>query len=113
METLPHAPIEIQKTLVCNRAIVTNLIKQDLINWKMINSLQKMQVRADDYQLDIGLIIFEMMDLENRKDVDELFEKYIEMSKPILKLSASQSNRKIDLLAAKIYDYLESVADNE
>ena len=107
METGPHAPIENQKTFVCNKTIVTNLIKQDLINWKMIHSLQKVQVRADDYQLDIGSIIFEMMNLENRKDVDEIFEKYMELSKPILKLSVSQSNRKIDVLASKIYDYLE------
>ena len=110
METLPHAPIEIRKTFVCNETIIINLIKQDLINWKMINMLQNMQVRADDYQLDIGSIIFEMMDLENRKDVDEIFEKYVELSKPILKLSASQSNRKIDVLAFKIYIYLEGVS---
>ena len=107
METLPHAPIETQKTFVCDTAIVTNLIKQDLINWKMICSLQKIQIRADDYQLDIGSIIFEILDLNDRENVDEIFEKYVEMSKPILKLFASQSNRKIDLLAARIYDYLE------
>ena len=107
METLSHASIEAQKTFVCNRAIVTNLIKQDLINWKMINLLQNMQVRADDYQLDIGSIIFEMMNLNDREDVDEIFEKYVEMSRPILKLIVGQSNKKIDLLAAKIYDYLE------
>nr|WP_294860037.1 hypothetical protein [uncultured Fluviicola sp.] len=110
METLPHAPIKAQKTFVCNRAIVTNLIKQDLINWKMINALQNRQVRADDYQLDIGSIIFELMNLEDRKDVDEIFEKYVELSKPILKLSTSQPNRKIDVLASKIYDYLKGIS---
>lgn len=107
MATLPSTSIESQKTFNCSRETITNLIKQDLLNWKMINSLQKMQVYADDYQLDIGSIIFEMMDLENRKDVDEIFEKYVELSKPVLKLSASHSNRKIDVLASKIYDYLE------
>ena len=76
----------------------------------MIHSLQKVQVRADDYQLDISSIIFEIMDLENRKDVDEIFEKYVEMSKPILKLSANQSSQKIDVLASKIYDYLEGIS---
>lgn len=110
METLPHEPIETQKTFVCNEIIIINLIKQDLINWKMIHSLQKVQVRADDYQLDIGSIIFEMMNLEDRNDVDEIFEKYLELSKPVLKLSVSQSNRKIDVLASKIYDYLEGVS---
>ena len=108
MEKLSHAPIENQMTFNCNKAIVTNLIKQDLINWKMIRLLQSMEVRADDYQLDIGSIIFEMMNLENRKDTDEIFEKYMEMSKPILKTKASQSNQKINLLASKIYVYLES-----
>ncbi|MNU76015.1 hypothetical protein D3C71_655580 [compost metagenome] len=109
METLPNAPIKTSNIFVCNETIIINLIKQDLINWKMIHSLQKVQVRADDYQLDIGSIIFEIMDLENRKDVDEIFEKYVEMSKPILKLSVSQSNRKIDVLASKIYNYLEEI----
>ncbi len=109
METGPNAPIEIQKTFICNETIIIDLIKQDLINWKMINLLQNMQVRANDYQLDIGSIIFEMMNLNDREDVDELFEKYVELSKPILKLSTSQSNRKIDVLAAKIYDYLEGI----
>lgn len=107
METGPHAPIKTQRTFVCNETIIINLIKQDLINWKMIHSLQKVQVRADDYQLDISSIIFEIMDLNNHENVDEIFEKYIEMSKPILKLSTSQSNRRIDVLASKIYSYLE------
>ena len=109
MEALPNVPIEIQKTFVCNREIVTNLIKQNLINWRMINLLQKMQVRADDYQLDIGSIIFEIMDLDNRENVDEIFEKYVELSRPVLKINVDQQNRKINLLASKIYDYLEQL----
>lgn len=110
METPSSAPMKTSNTFVCNETIIINLIKQDLINWKMIHSLQKVQVRADDYQLDIGSIIFEMMDLENRKDVDEIFEKYVEMSRPVLKLIVGQSNRKIDVLASKIYDYLEGIS---
>ncbi|MNK35453.1 hypothetical protein D3C87_539800 [compost metagenome] len=97
------------KTFICNKTIIINLIKQDLVNWKMINSLQKMQIQADDYQLDIASVIFEIMNLNDLENVDEIFEKYVEMSKPILKARASQSNRKIDLLASKIYDYLQSV----
>ena len=85
METGPYVPNRSTKTFVCNETIIINLIKQDLINWKMIHLLQNMQVRADDYQLDIGSIIFEMMDLDNHENVDEIFEKYVELSKPILK----------------------------
>ena len=112
METLPNSPIknkpvEKEKAFICNKVIITNLIKQDLINWKMIYLLQKMQIRAEDYQLDISSIIFEMMDLNNLENVDEIFDKYVEMSKPILNTKASQSNRRIDLLASKIYDFLE------
>lgn len=88
--------------------IIINLIKQDLIHWKMINLFQNMEVRADDYQLDIGSIIFEMMGLEDRKDAEEIFEKDVEMS-----ISVSQSSRKIDVLTSKIYDYLEQYFQNE
>ena len=97
----------IPQTFICNKTIIINLIKQDLVNWKMINSLQKMQIRADDYQLDISSIIFEIMELNNRENVDEIFENYVEMSRPVIKLIVAQSNKKIDVLASKIYDYLE------
>ncbi|WP_430404243.1 hypothetical protein [Fluviicola sp.] len=110
METLPNAPIENQNTFACNKTTILNLIKQDLINWKMINLLHKMQIRADDYQLDIGSIIFEIMKLNNREDVDEVFEEYVEMSRPMLKLIVGQSDRKIDILASKIYNYLEELS---
>ena len=113
MEVSSNAPIENQKTFNCDRIIITNLIKQDLINWKMINLLQKMQIRADDYQLDIGSIIFEIMDLNNRENVDEIFEKYVEMSRPMLKLIVGHSNRRIDVLAYKIYDYLEQFINGQ
>ncbi|WP_300667002.1 hypothetical protein [Fluviicola sp.] len=113
MEALPNAPIENQKIFNCNRVIVINLIKQDLVNWKMINLLQRMQIRADDYQLNIDSVIFEIMDLDNRENVDEIFEKYVEMSKPMLKLTIGQSNRKIDALAVKIYDYLEQFINEQ
>lgn len=79
----------------------------------MINLLQKMQIRADDYQLDIGSIIFEIMDLNNRENVDEIFEKYVEMSRPMLKLIVGHSNRRIDVLAYKIYDYLEQFINGQ
>lgn len=109
MEASPNSSNENQKTFNCDKVIVTNLIKQDLINWKMINLLQKMQIRADDYQLDIGSIIFEIMDLNNLENVDEIFEKYVELSRPVLKINVDQQNRKINLLASKIYDYLEQL----
>lgn len=108
MEASPNSPIENQRTFHCNKEIVINLIKQDLINWKMINLLQKMQIRADDYQLDIGYIIFEIMNLNNLENVDEIFDKYMELSRPVQKIKVDQQNRKINLLASKIYDYLES-----
>lgn len=107
MEALRNLLIENQNTFTCNKTTIMNLIKQDLINWKMINLLQKIQIHADDYQLDIGSIIFEIMDLNNHEKIDEIFEKYVEMSRPVLRLIVGQSNRKIDVLAAKIYHYLE------
>lgn len=73
----------------------------------MISLLQKMQVRADDYQLDIGSIIFEIMNLDDRKDTEELFKNYVEMSEPILKLSMNQFNKNLDRLASQVYYYLE------
>ena len=90
-----------------NKAIVTSLIKQDLINYKMIHSLGNIQISADNYSLDLARIIFEIMDVETREDIDTIFENYIELSKPVLEMHPSQSRQEIDRLASRICDYLE------
>jgi len=113
LDGLDRKAVQTDKPFISNKAVMIDLIKQDLINYKLIDSLRDIQINAEDYTLDIGRIVFEIMDVEEREDVDEIFEKYIEMSKPILVMYAVQSNKEIDVLAAKIYDYLEKCSQQK
>lgn len=107
LDGLDRKAVRTEKPFLINKTIVTDLIKQDLINWKMINSLGIIQINADDYLLDLGRIVFEIMNVEELENVDDILDKYIEMSKPMLDMDASQSNKEVDKLASEIYDYLK------
>lgn len=113
LDGLDRKAVQTDKPFISNKTIVTDLIKQDLINYKMIDSLRDIQINAEDYTLDIGRIVFEIMDVEEREDVDDIFEKYVELSKPVLEMNASQSNKEIDLLASEMYDYLEKCSQQK
>ena len=71
------------------------------------------QISAGDYLLDIGRIVFEIMDIERLEDVDTIFENYSDMSKKVLEMNASQSNKEIDVLASEMYDYLEKCSQQK
>jgi len=107
LDGLDRKAVQTDKPFISNKTIVTDLIKQDLINYKMINLMGDIQISAGDYLLDIGRIVFEIMDIERLEDVDTIFENYSDMSKKVLEMNASQSNKEIDVLASEMYDYLE------
>jgi len=104
---LDRKTMQTRMPLVINKTIITDLIRQDLINYSMIHSLGNIQINAEDYLLDIGRIVFEIMDIESREDVETIFEQYSKMSEQVLSMQVSQSSADIKRLAGEIYGYLE------
>lgn len=113
LDGLDRKAVQTDKPFISSKTIVTDLIKQDLINYKMINLMGGIQISAGDYLLDIGRIVFEIMDIERLEDVDTIFENYSDMSKKVLEMNASQSNKEIDVLASEMYDYLEKCSQQK
>lgn len=62
-----------------NKELIISLIKDDLINAKLISSLNNMGIDAELYLLGISDAIFILMGIEDDKKGEELFEFYLEL----------------------------------
>ena len=61
--------------------IIIDLIRIDLINHKLINSLQALAIEAEIFTLGIDSPIFELMELQDRNDADDIFAQYYDYDK--------------------------------
>ena len=59
--------------------LVIELIKCDLINAKMINSFNRMNIEASFYRVNIAPVIFALMGVEEENRTEELYTKYFDL----------------------------------
>lgn len=93
--------------MIIKRHIVIDLIKQDLINCKLIKSFDQLEINAENYLLDILESILEIMELEEHKHIDRIFNDYLKMSQRAMSLATRDP--EINELAAEIYEYLRNM----
>ena len=86
-----------------NKALVISLIKDDLINSKLVNGLNVLGLNADDYLLHLSETIFDLLGYEQNKETEKVFERYMELSEAALLVDISESNKNLDDLALQIY----------
>lgn len=86
--------------------LILALIKDDLINCKLINGLDKLGINAHDYTLNLSDTIFKLMEFENNLESERLFEKYIKLSEQAVKVDITNSKKNMDKLVKKIYKEL-------
>jgi hypothetical protein len=88
------------------RAVIIDLIKQDLIHSKLIYGLDEMQLNTRMYKLELRRIIFEMMELEDHKSISQITHHYASLSTKMKRIQIEDWDEEVDKLAAGIYNYL-------
>jgi hypothetical protein len=83
-------------------AHIISLIRDDLINYKLVSSLNDLGLNAHDYFLRLSETIFELVGIDERES-DTIFESYLLQLKKVKKLPLKKSAAGLDLLAASIY----------
>lgn len=87
--------------------LILSLIKDDLINTKLISGLENLGIDAGLYLLGISDAIFVLMDIDDRKEGEELFEYYLRLrDRRIKKINLKKPNSVFDNLALEIYKTL-------
>jgi hypothetical protein len=89
------------------KELVISLIKDDLINKKLVNGLIGIGLDAGNYFLHLSEKIFALMGFDDDQS-NEFFERYMELAKAAMLIDISESNEPMDDLAVQIYSELSS-----
>jgi hypothetical protein len=89
-----------------NPKLIISLIKDDLINSKLVNSLSQIGLNASDYHLHLSNTIFKLMGFNNDQRSDQVFALYLELSKKAIQINISESPAALDDLALEIFQML-------
>ncbi len=88
------------------KELILSLIKDDLVNNKLLIGLDALGLRATDYYLNISDTIFSLMGFPDNTDSDRVYEHYLDLTQKAKFLNISESAHQLNQLAKEIYSEL-------
>lgn len=88
------------------KSLILSLIKDDLINSKLVNGLNELGLDAGCYFTNTCQTVFQLMGLENHPNEEEIFQYYMQITANVKNIDISQSNEPLNELCLEIYDGL-------
>lgn len=90
------------------KTLIISLIKDDLINLKLVYSLNSLGLSADGYTLYIGTTIIKLMKIKaTGLKWEQIHEGYLELTRKVMSIDIQESPRLLEALANEIYSYLK------
>lgn len=89
-----------------NKKLILSLIKDDLINTKLVNGLDALGLNAQDYLLNLSDTIFKLMKIADDKKGENLFEHYLDLKDNVRFIDSAKSHEAFDELVHEIYSEL-------
>ena len=90
-------------TPAAKKKLILSLIKDNLINAKLVNGLNALGLNTGSYFLHLGSTIFELMGYEDNKHSDAVYEHYLKLSEKAGYIDISKGDHAMDPLAMEIY----------
>lgn len=91
------------------KELIISLIKDDLVNDKLVNGLIDIGLNPGDYFLHLSETIFKLMGFEDNMMTDEIFNHYLRLSQKAKHIDISNSNGQLEALANEIYNELSDI----
>lgn len=86
---------------------IIKLIRDCLINFKLVSGLNALGINADDYHLYLGDTIFELMGFTSKDNSDLIYENvFFANCEKIKHISFALSTEELDVLSEAIYKEL-------
>jgi hypothetical protein len=96
-----------------NSSFVISLIKDDLINSKLVYTLCDAGLNAVDYYLQLSKTIFQLMGYDSDEYADEVFRRYFILSQKVKFISIKDGHHTLDPLANELYNLLRQKAPKQ
>jgi hypothetical protein len=87
-----------------NKPLIISLIKDDLINSKLISGLENLGIDAGLYLLGISDAIFVLLSIDDTKQSEDLFEYYLQLREKTQNINLAVSYEALNVLAEEIYE---------
>lgn len=88
------------------KQLVKSLIKDDLINNKLIMGLTATGLQAENFSLYLSGTIFGLLGYKDNKFAEKVYFGYVARTKKACEIDNSSNNDGFDSLVNEIYDYL-------
>ncbi|MGQ0829862.1 MAG: hypothetical protein ACT4ON_15855 [Bacteroidota bacterium] len=90
-----------------NKNLIISLIKDDLINKKLLLGLNSLGLDPDHYGLFLSETIFALIEFKENAQSDLIYERvYLAMAERINEINLKNSKDELDVLAMDIYNEL-------
>lgn len=101
-------------TLMKTKSLVLSNIKDDLINTKLVDTLNDLGMQADHFRLRASVTIFNLMKIKTVPDRwEKIHDEYLDKTRKILQIDTEESPRLVDILVQEIYDFLKQRSAEE
>jgi hypothetical protein len=84
------------------KQLIVNLLKDHLINARLVNGLKSLGFQSEDYHLHLSDTIFELLEI----DKDDLFESYLEWCTQITERDLLKDKDLLNIYANGMYEML-------
>lgn len=96
------------------KTLILHLITDDLINTKLVYSLNNIGLQANDYTLYLSTTIMNLMRIKTTSlRWENIHDEYLKMTSRVLKIDIQESPRMLTALAEEIYDFLKLRKEEE
>ena len=93
-------------TVQNEKELILSLIKDDLINLKLVYGLEELGLIAGDYLLHLSTTIFKLMGIAETWANEFIFEQYLTLSEQVKQIDITESHNNLNTLVEEMYAYL-------
>jgi hypothetical protein len=86
------------------KELIIRLIKDDLLNQRLISNFKSIGFYSDDYHLNLSETIFKIMGIDDSND--EILEQYIRKNDLLVRSRRFKNSPFFEKTAESIYEYL-------
>ena len=90
------------------KELIISLIKDDMINAKLVRGLNALGLDAGNYFLHLSETIFSLIGFKDDEKSEGLYEEYLLLTKQAMPVDIAESDEPLDALALEIYLFLKT-----
>lgn len=83
--------------------LIISLIRDDLLNSKLVSTLDELGLQAGPYFLNLGDTIFKLMGFSDGPAAEQVYRHYLQLSKKARHIAPGQAHAGLQKLAREIY----------